>query len=155
VICALNFSYFIFKQRAQLKTYFRNAYEGLTQKGVFVLDCFGGALTLSPNEESTELENPDFTYYWDQTQVNPVSHEALFHIHFKLKGQRKRKKVFTYDWRMWSLAELKDLLVEVGFQEVVVYWEGTTRQGEGNGVFRPTTKGDACEAWVAYIVGMK
>ena len=56
---------------------------------------------------------------------------------------------------MWSLPEVKDLLLEVGFQNVCFYWEGTTADGEGDGEYKQVHKGEECESWVAYIVGKK
>jgi hypothetical protein len=117
------------------------------------MDCFGGQLCQEPNEEKRRIEN--FYYFWDQKSYNPVTHEAKFAIHFQRKNESKRKNVFTYDWRMWGIAELRDLLEEVGFKKTVVYWEGTDRHGEGNGVFSKTEKGDDSEAWVAYIAAEK
>jgi hypothetical protein len=65
------------------------------------------------------------------------------------------KKAFTYDWRLWSLPELRDLLLEVGFKDVIVYWEGTNnRTGEGNGVWLQSTRGEACAGWIAYVVAV-
>ena len=43
IIGALNFSYFIFKKREEMKKYFRSAYQSLHPKGVFILDIFGGS----------------------------------------------------------------------------------------------------------------
>lgn len=153
IIAAMNFSYFIFKKRLILKTYFRKALAGLKENGVLILDCFGGALCEEVNEEKRRIEN--FYYFWDQASYNPVTHEAMFHIHFQRRGEAKRKKVFSYDWRMWSIPELRDLLYEVGFKKTTVYWEGTDRRGEGNGIFKKTEKGDDSEAWVAYIAAEK
>lgn len=65
------------------------------------------------------------------------------------------KDVFTYDWRMWSISELREIMDEVGFKETKVYWEGTNRLGGGNGVFSEVEKGEACLSWIAYIVGVK
>ena len=56
---------------------------------------------------------------------------------------------------MWSLPELREILAEVGFKKTHVYWEGTTKSGEGNGVFTRTEKGEACESWIAYIAAEK
>ena len=56
---------------------------------------------------------------------------------------------------MWAIPELRDLLEEVGFKKVHIYWEGTTADGEGDGVFRPVTSGEECQAWVAYLIGEK
>ncbi len=150
IVSASNFSYFLFKKREDLKAYFANAKRGVNKDGIFIIDCFGGQQCMTPNEEETEHKG--YSYFWDQDSFNPVTNEAMFYIHFKRKGEKKRKKCFVYDWRMWGLAELQDLLYEVGFNKVTVYWEGSDKDGEGNGIFKPTTKGDDAEAWVAYIV---
>lgn len=153
VIAAMNFSYFIFKDRATLKKYFQNCFDTLKEGGVLVADCFGGSLCQEANEEKNKMRG--FTYYWDQESFDPVSNHAVFHIHFKYDGQKKIENVFTYDWRMWTIPELRELMEEVGFRKTHVYWEGSTRSGEGNGVFRPTEKGEECAAWIAYVVGEK
>lgn len=155
IICALNFSYFIFKRRAELLKYFKAARKSLNEGGVMVLDCFGGTQCWEPIEEETEFDNLGVSYFWDQESFDPLTNEALFHIHFKRKGEKKRKNVFTYDWRMWTVPELKDILLEAGFETVHTYWEGTTEDGEGDGEFRITEKGEPCEAFVAYLAAVK
>jgi hypothetical protein len=153
VAAALNFSYFVFKKRAQLKQYFMNAHKGLRRKGLFVIDVFGGTQCTDSIEDKAKRKG--FTYFWDQENFDPVTNEALFHIHFQLKGQRKIENVFTYDWRMWTIPELRDLLLEAGFKKTHVYWEGTTRSGSGDGKFSRTEQGEACLSWVAYVVAEK
>ena len=155
IIAAMNFSYFLFKQRAQLKEYFSRSYERVEKDGIFLIDAFGGPLCCEPNEEETVHEEDDFSYFWDQDHYDPVNNHAIFYIHFKRKGEKKREKVFAYDWRMWSIPELRDLLEEVGFKRVHVYWEGTSKDGEGNGIFRRVKKGESCQAWVCYLVAEK
>lgn len=150
---AMNFSYFVFKSRDLMKKYFTNVYKSLRKDGVFIVDCFGGSQCYEAIEEPTKHRS--FTYYWDQTGFDPVTNRALFYIHFKPKGQKKFERVFTYDWRMWSIPELRDLLTEVGFKRTHVYWEGTTRRGEGDGIFTRTEKGEACLSWIAYIAAEK
>ena len=153
IAIAMNFSFYIFKTRELLKKYFANSYRHLKKDGVFILDCFGGSQCYDEIEESTKHRG--FTYYWDQTGFDPVTNQALFYIHFKPKGQQKVEKVFTYDWRMWSIPELRELLAEVGFKKTHVYWEGTTKKGEGDGKFTRTEKGEACLSWIAYIAAEK
>lgn len=153
VSVAMNFSYFIFKKREMMKAYFANSYRALQEGGIHVIDLFGGSLCQEENEEQTKHKN--FTYYWDQASFDPVSNEAKFYIHFKVKGQSKTEKVFSYDWRMWTIPELRDLLLEVGFKKTHVYWEGTTKKGEGDGNFTRTEKGEECQSWIAYIVSEK
>ena len=152
IVIAVNFSYFFFKKREILKRYFDNVYRSLNQNGLFVVDIFGGTQCTEAIEDKTKHKN--FTYYWDQKNFDPVTNEAYFEIHFKYKA-RKYEGVFTYDWRMWSIPEIREIMLEVGFQNTHVYWEGSDKKGNGNGVFRVTEKGEACESWIAYIVGTK
>ncbi len=152
IAIAVNFSYFFFKKRAVLTRYFENAYASLNQHGLFVVDVFGGTQCTDAIEDKTKHKN--FTYYWDQKNFDPVTNEAYFEIHFKYKN-KKYENVFNYDWRMWSIPEIKEIMLEVGFQDVKTYWEGTNLKGQGNGVFKPVEKGEVCESWIAYIVGIK
>lgn len=153
IAVAVNFSYFIFKKREQLKTYFKNVLTSLRKNGIFVMDVFGGTQCTDAIEDKHKLKG--FTYFWDQESFDPVTNEAMFHIHFKPNRQKKIENVFTYDWRMWTIPELRDILDEVGFKKTHVYWEGTNRKGEGDGKFSRTEQGEACLSWIAYIVAEK
>lgn len=154
IINALNFSYFIFKKRLQLKKYLKSCLKSLKDDGILILDCFGGSECQGAIEDATK--HAGFTYYWDQESFDPVTYHAKFHIHFKVKGKKKIKRVFTYDWRMWTIPEVRDLLDEVGFSESYVYWEGTEEGSEeGNGEFTRVEVGEDCESWIAYVVGRK
>lgn len=150
---AVNFSYYLFKTRLLLRGYFKKAYSGLNEDGIFMVDCFGGPLCQEPNEEEKIFD--DFSYFWDQDKYDPISNEALFYIHFKRKGEKKREKVFTYDWRMWTIPEIRSLMMEAGFSKTYVYWEGTDKDGEGNGIYTRVETAEDCGAWVAYVVGVK
>ena len=147
---AMNFSYFIFKTREQMKIYFSNALKSVNENGIFVIDLFGGSLCYDANEE--RIGHGKFAYYWDQKNFDPVTNNAQFYIHFKLRGQKKIEKVFSYDWRMWSIPELREIMQEVGFKKTHIYWEGTNSKGGGNGKFKRTEVGESCLSWVAYIV---
>jgi hypothetical protein len=83
---------------------------------------------------------------------DPITHDAKFFIHYKRRGEKKRQRVFQYDWRMWTLPELKDVLKDAGFRHVEIHWEGTTKKGEGNGIFRQVKRAESCEAWIVYLV---
>ena len=153
IVCALNFSYSIFKDRPTLLRYFTRVYEGLSKGGVFILDNFGGPDCFFANTETRKF--PDFTYEFEQTYLDPINNYAKFAIHFTPKGKKRIKNAFTYDWRLWSIPEIKDLLIEAGFKDAVVYWEGTAADGSGNGVYRKRAKGDECYVWLSYVVGCK
>lgn len=153
-IAAWNFSYFLFKTRPELLRYFSIAHKALVADGLFVIDAYGGSDSFREMEEERNLDG--FTYVWDQNKYNPITGEVLNHIHFRFPDGTELRKAFTYDWRLWTLPELQEALREVGFRSVTVYWEGTDHaSGTGNGVFRPTRRGEACEGWIAYLVAEK
>ena len=149
---AMNFSYWVFKTRQRMREYFRNVYAGLAKDGIFFLDAFGGYDAFREMEESTPCSG--FTYIWDQAAYNPITGDITCHIHFRFRDGSKMQRAFTYDWRLWTLPELTELLEETGFR-ATVYWEGTDRNGEGNGVFTPATAGEADAGWIVYIVAEK
>lgn len=147
LITALNFSYFAFHDRRQLKEYFRECREALKNRGVLMVDCFGGAECQAPITDKTRRRG--FLYYWDQASYDPIGNRAKFHIHFKRDGEKIRKRVFTYDWRMWTIPEIREIMTLAGFRKTLVYWEGD------DGVFRRAKMGEPCAAWIAYVVGLK
>ncbi len=152
IVLAMNFSYWMFKTRSRMKEYFQKIHSGLVDDGIFFLDAFGGYEAFQEMEESTRYNG--FTYIWDQAKYNPITGECVCYIHFKLKDGSKMKRAFSYEWRLWTLPEIQELLAESGFKSAI-YWEGTDEDGEGNGIFTPTTEGEADAGWIAYIVAEK
>lgn len=153
-ICfAFNFSYFIFKKRAELKKYFKAAYDAVKDDGVFFIDLFGGPESITCMTDV--IKHDGFKYYWECQKFNPLNNDCRFAIHFKLKNEKKRKDAFVYDWRFWGITELKDILEEVGFKKVVTYWEGEDDEGGGNGEFTIEELAEQCDAWVIYLGAIK
>ena len=154
VIIAMNFSYQLFKTRDTLRHYFSQARAGLTKQGILFIDAYGGHDSWRETKESTKHKN--FTYYWDQAKFDPITANMICHIHFKFKDGSQMRKAFTYDWRMWTLPELQEVLAEAGFSKVTVYWEGTDADtGEGDGVYSATEHGVDDPAWIAYLTAEK
>jgi cyclopropane fatty-acyl-phospholipid synthase-like methyltransferase len=157
-VLAMNFSYWLFKTREALRAYFASARESLAADGVFFCDFYGGSEATSEMEERRKCSikgKGKFTYVWDQHKYNPITGDMHCCIHFEFPDGTKQKNAFTYDWRLWTLPEIRELLIEAGFQDAVVYWEGEDEDGEGNGVFKPTTEGEADPAYICYIVARK
>ncbi len=154
VVCAFNFSYYIFKKRSKLLEYFKSVRKSIAKEGMFVMDLFGGSECFTPQEEETEYE--DFSYFWDLDKYNPLTNECLYYIHFETHEDGKRyEKAFTYDWRMWTAYELVEILEDAGFSTVKTYWEGEDEEdGTGDGEFFETTEVENCESWVSYIVAI-
>jgi hypothetical protein len=151
IVLAMNFSYFLFRQRPQLLAYFESVRAGLVDDGLFVLDAYGGYD--APRNIEEERECDGFDYVWEQADFNPIDSSMNCHIHFAFPDGSRMERAFSYAWRLWTLPEIRELLLEAGFREVTVYWEGTDEaSGEGNGVYEPAVVGDADPGWVCYIV---
>jgi SAM-dependent methyltransferase len=153
VACALNFSYCVFKTRELLRRYFEAALATLNDDGIFVTELYGGTEAIVEIEDEREID--DFTYVWDQALYNPITHDTLCHIHFKFPDRSRLDKAFTYDWRLWTVPEVRELLLEAGFRSVEIWWEGVDEDGEGSGEFQPTELEENQESWLVYIVAAK
>jgi SAM-dependent methyltransferase len=164
VINAYNFSYCVFKDRPTLRSYFKAVHDSLLDEGMFILDLFGGTEAVTTNRETRKIDAftapdgtkiPRFTYIWEHEHYNVVTHDILCHIHFKVRGYRKWEKAFTYDWRLWTLPEVRELLLEAGFSDCGIYIHGWTNDGESDENYRLRTNYENAEGWIAYVVGWK
>ena len=153
IICALNFSYFAFHERETLLKYFTECRKALKPGGLLAVDTFGGPQCGEPSIDRKRL--PGFTYFFEQEMFDPINNRTRFSIHFKPKNGRIRKRAFVYDWRMWSIPEIRDIMQDAGFKDPQVYWEGTARNGGGSGTFNRKDRGEPCQVWVAYVVGRR
>ena len=142
VTVAFNFSYFCFKKRDVIKKYFKNVRKGLKKKGVFILDIFGGLECHDPGEDVTDYD--DYSYHWDCDAYNAINSECIYYIHFT-KDKVYYPKVFSYQWRMWSLREITELLEEVGFSRVDIHWQ------EDDDKFYLSKSKENQESWLSYI----
>ncbi len=153
---AQNFSYWLFRERDELKNYFQLAFESLAEDGIFVIDLYGGNESVTEMFEERKIDG-GFTYIWDQSEYFPGTAEFFCNIDFQFRDGTKLEKAFSYHWRVWGMAELKDLLAEVGFKSVRSYFEGDDEDDpeEGNGIFEPDDRGENCESWIGYLVSSK
>jgi len=154
---AQNFSYWVFRERAELLGYFRSVRADLARGGIFAIDVYGGPDATEEIEDQRRVEG-GFTYVWDQSSYRAGSGEYTCHIHFRFQDGSQMRRAFTYRWRFWNLPELRDLLLEAGFRRAEAYFEQSAsgdRQGRGDGTFRLDETGESCRgcaAWVAYLV---
>lgn len=154
VVAAFNFSYFGFQSRELLRSYFERVRSFLTPGGIFVLDAYGGPESQERREERRRCQG--FTYVWDQDRFDPITHQTRCYIHFEFSDRSALRRAFRYDWRLWMLPELQDLLLDAGFVDPQIYWEGTEKgTEEGNGIFRPRVHAEDDPAWVAYLVASR
>lgn len=154
-VLAMNFSYWLFKTRDELRGYFKSVRDSMGEDGVFFLDHYGGSETMTETEETKTIDaggGRSFTYIWEQASYNPITGDFVCHIHFKFPDKTRMNKAFTYEWRLWTMVEIRELLSEAGFANVDVYWEGEDEDGEGNGEYEVTLEGEADPAFISYIV---
>lgn len=150
LVLAMNFSYWILEDRATLREYFSRVRRALAPDGLFILDAYGGMDAYDTCEEKRKLNG--FTYIWEQVDFDPISAHAICHIHFKFRDGSRLDRAFSYEWRLWTLPEIRELLEEAGFSSSTVLWQGTDEEtGEANDVFEPAERGEPDPAWIAYI----
>lgn len=150
VLMALNYSYFYFKTREGLREYFEVAKSHLKPDGLFFLDLFGGWESQQELEEERKMKG--FRYVWEQASFNPITADFLGYIHFRFRDGSALEKAFTYDWRLWTIPELRELLHEAGFGHVEVLWEDEDEDGEGTGTYRPRKKVTNDPGFNAYLL---
>ena len=153
IVAAFNFSYWLFMTRDTMREYFTRVHSALVADGLFFLDAYGGSEAYLEQKEKTKCDG--FTYIWDQSEFEPVTGKAFCHIHFKFPDGSRIRSAFTYQWRVWTLPELREILDEAGFTKVRVYWEEEDDDGEGTGEFSEDGTGEADPAWIAYLVAEK
>jgi hypothetical protein len=156
LICAMNFSYLVFKRREVLKRYLEKAREGLVDGGLLFLELYGGTNGIDEHEEDRELHG--VSYVWEQEKYDPITNETLCHIHFRFPDGSRLDRAFTYDWRLWTIPELRDLLDEVGFSKIRVYWEELEDDPDeegvltGSGNYSEVDTAEQQDCWLAYVV---
>ena len=157
IACAMNFSFCVFKQRPALLEYLKAAFKTVAPGGLFFMEMYGGSEAMAEVEDEREVEN--FTYIWEQAAFNPINHHTLCHIHFSFPDGSRIDKAFTYDWRVWTLPELRELLLEAGFASVRIFWETVEDDDEdsdmltGTGEYEEVTEVENQDSWLVYVVG--
>ncbi|WOG87708.1 hypothetical protein DCAR_0206939 [Daucus carota subsp. sativus] len=164
IVCAFNYSCCCLHSRQELISYFKYALSSLSKRGgIFVMDLYGG--TSSECELKLQRRFPNFTYVWEQTGFDILQRKTRISLHYNLqKPQRKIRHAFSYEWRLWSLPEIRDCLEEAGFKSVH-FWirqmpdSENIRRIEGFGdsqdvKYEEVTSFQQQDSWNAYIVGV-
>ena len=165
VACALNFSWWVFHERADLLAYLKAARASLQPGGVLVLNMFGGIRAEKKVVERTRKgagnapdgePTPPFTYIWEHAKLNAIDRRLLAYIHFEMRDGRTMKRAFVYDWRMWTIPELRELVAEAGFSDFEVYSEGWDKDHRTHtGTLHKRAHLDHEDSWIAYCAAYK
>lgn len=158
VLAAQNFSFWLFKTRAQVREYFEIARANMAKQSVMVMDMMGGGACYDVghvDRKKVKAGKTRFEYRWKQAYFNPVTNDARFHISFKFPDGSKLKKAFEYDWRFWTIPEVRELLDEAGFSNSYVYWELEDEEGEDTGEWARAERAPSHPSWICYLVAVK
>lgn len=164
VIAATNFPLGYWHTRAELLIYLKHALSCLKPGGVFACDLYGGSDAFTPGSTHVKLRGPDGSkvrYTWEQRDADPLTARVLNAIHFELTPKTGKvvrfPDAFVYDWRLWSIPEMTDAMLDAGFSSVDVYDSlGDAIDQEGRLYVRPLEPGDGLDdPFVVYLVARK
>jgi hypothetical protein len=154
VVAAQNFSFWIFQTRPEVITYLRAARENLKPGGIIVLDMMGGGECYREGNEDKKVigkGKKKFNYYWKQVSFNPVNNNARFAISFRFRDGSKLENAFEYDWRFWTIPEIREMLVDAGFSSSRVYFENE----QDDTIWESRDHAPSHSVWLAYIVAVR
>lgn len=158
VLAAQNFSFWIFKTREEVIDYFKTAYNNLAKDGVMIMDMMGGKDCYDTDvvDKRTIVKGKKgFKYHWQQAYFNPVNSDCTFYIHFKFGDGSKLKRAFEYNWRFWTIPEVREMLAEAGFKESLVYWEDEEVDDDEDAEWITVDEAPNDDSWICYVVGIK
>lgn len=163
ILAAQNFSFWIFKSRQEVIEYFVAAKGNLKPNGLMVLDMMGGGECFNEGQEDDReigKGKKKFTYHWKQVSFNPFNNHAQFSISFSFKDGSRLDDAFVYDWRFWSIPEVREMLAEAGFSNSYVYFEKEPSEDDADSPlaeveWESRESAPSHPVWLAYIVAIR
>jgi len=153
VVSAMNFSFNALTTRPDLLRYLSGVRTAIGSDGMLILEMYGGTEAIVAAAE--EREGDGFTYHWEQEAYNPLTGRTRCHIGFAFPDGSDLKRAFSYEWRLWSLPEVRDCLAESGFSHISIFWEQVDEEGAGTGEYIETNEEENQETWLVYIVAAR
>ncbi len=121
VVFVGNFSIGYIHERSDLVAYLVKARDRLRSSGVFVCDTYGGRSAFDLGSTERRIDLPDgarVVYTWEQREADPLTARVRDVLHFTLiRGSdivAQYRDAFVYDWRLWSVPELRDAMRDAG-----------------------------------------
>lgn len=157
-----NFSIGYLHTRADLAAYLRHARSRLHPGGILVCETYGGESAFLTGEVERDHELPDgrlVRYTWEQREANPLTGMVTDVLHFEVRRGRRVElrlpEAFVYRWRLWSVPELRDAMVEAGFAKTEVYDRTPdATDAEGNAYMLPISgDGDVEDSFIVCVAG--
>lgn len=162
LIGVLNFSICELHTRRALVRYLRHARSRLSPGGALVVDIYGGSDAFATGVITQRVKAPSgevIRYQWEQRHADALSGRVVNAMHFSIGtvrgGGTRLADAFVYDWRLWSVPELREAMTDAGFRLAEVYPRvaGAT-DADGNLYVHPIGDDEgAGESYVVYVVG--
>lgn len=123
IVASLNFAVGELHTRGALLTYLRHTLMRLHPRGIFVCDIYAGPDALVPGrfEQKIDTDHGTITYTWRQVEADPLTHRVRNAMDFRLPDGSRMNDAFTYEWRLWTIPELRDACREAGFKRTQVF----------------------------------
>lgn len=170
VIFVGNFSIGYRHSRADLVAYLGHARRRLTspgrEPGIFICDTYGGESAFLTGEVHRDHWIPEgphagkrIRYTWEQRHADPLTGMVTDVLHFRVeKGGVIEQEIFdafVYEWRLWSVPELRDAMLEAGFRTTEVYAKTADAvDEEGNAYVLPVEDPDELDdSFIVLVAG--
>ena len=164
VVFVGNFSLGYIHARADLITYLRRSRQRLARGnagfggGIFACDLYGGAsaFTLGGLERTHPGPGRELVRYaWRHDRADPltgmVENSISFRVEVDAQIVAEHPRAFTYRWRLWSIAEVREALAEAAFARSAVYKDIPVAPGQTP---EPVTDPEhLSKDWVVIVVG--
>lgn len=154
-----NFSIGYLHTREELVAYLKHVKSRIAAGGVFICDTYGGdtAYTLGGVHRAHPMPGGKLCRYtWEQHEADPTTGMVTNLIHFRVERagviEFELEDAFIYEWRLWSIPELRDAMSDAGFKESLVYTKlADALDADGNAYVMPVENGQE-ELEESYIV---
>lgn len=118
-----NFSIGELHTRGELLAYLRSARARLNPGGIFICDTYGGAAAfrtgLVHRTHPGRSPGERLLYTWEQRSHDPYTARVINALHFRIERDGEiisaHFDAFIYHWRLWSVPELRDAMIDAGF----------------------------------------
>ena len=164
IIFVGNFSIGYIYTRSELLSYLRDSRDRLSKAnsgfggGIFVCDLYGGASAFTLGGLHRRYSGPkgeQIHYNWLHEEADAqtciVQNSISFRVIESDDAVIEFPREFVYRWRLWSIPELRDVMLEAGFSSAEVHVDCNIAPGEV-----PVSISDASslmEDWIVLVVG--
>jgi hypothetical protein len=155
IVCALNYCICLLHSASDLSLYLRKVRSGFGSKGgIFVADLLGGSGAEASVNVIRKNQVTGAEYQWEQVGFDPVT--RLVHAYLSLRHRQSRRtarRAFHYHWRLWTIPEIKALLLSAGFSDVKVWLRALEVEGISSPTEESASTSLASSGYLEYSVG--